>query len=269
MDQRVRAAARRVTPGPLRSAVRSGLGRYRLARGPTRGRDRALADEIAFWDRWLARNQEELESRLCGEMTRHAVRECLTRVEDGEVSIIDVGSGPLTTLGTKFPGKQVKLVAVDPLATEYEALLERRGVEPPVRPIPCAGEELLDRFAPESFDIAFSENALDHAVDPLRVIRNMIGVVKAGGFVVLDHGENTGYHAAYGQLHHWNFDEREGRCVLWRGGVEWDLGGEVSELATVECRREPRPPKPRDRIVCILQKHNPPDPADVYGEISG
>jgi SAM-dependent methyltransferase len=219
-----------------------------------RSRDRALADEVAFWERWMTRNQAELRSRLNSELAHDVVAECLIRIEEPEVAIIDVGSGPLTTLGTRFDGKRIRLTAVDPLAREYESVLERAKIEPPVPAIPCSGEELPERFDPESFDIAFSENALDHVVDPIRIVRNMVGLIRPGRYVVLDHQRNEAEHAAYGQLHQWNFDERDGRCVLWRGEREHDLERELSGIVSVECRRVRRPGKPRDRIVCVLQK---------------
>jgi len=35
-------------------------------------------------------------------------------------------------------------------------------------------------FEPETFDLTFARNALDHSYEPIRVIRNMIGLVKTG-----------------------------------------------------------------------------------------
>ncbi len=42
------------------------------------------------------------------------------------------------------------------------------------------GEQLLTMFEPETFDLTFARNALDHSYEPIRVIRNMIGLVKTG-----------------------------------------------------------------------------------------
>ena len=196
--------------------------------------------------------------RLRSDVARESVRDCLRQIKAQYVSMIDVGSGPLSTLGTRFPGKHVHLIAVDPLADEYNALLQRRGIDPPVRPIPCAGEDLLDHFAPASFHIAFSENALDHAADPVRVIRNMFELVKPAGFVILDHGRNTGEYAAYGQLHQWNFDERNGRCILWRGTHEHDLVKEFGGAAELHCRLQHAAPGSQERVICVLQRHPSP-----------
>jgi hypothetical protein len=50
-----------------------------------------------------------------------------------EVSILDVGAGPLTSLGTRWEGRTVSITAVDVLAKSYERLLAELGITPPVR----------------------------------------------------------------------------------------------------------------------------------------
>jgi SAM-dependent methyltransferase len=113
------------------------------------------------------------------------------------------------------------------------------GIIPPTRTLQCSGEELLEPFTPGSFDIAFSENALDHALDPLKIIRNMVAVVRPGDFVILNHAPDEGEHAGYGNVHQWNFRDEKGRCVLWRSGAEHDLS-EVLDSVTVHCGTEQR-----------------------------
>jgi hypothetical protein len=76
------------------------------------------------------------------------VRAELERSPADEISILDVGAGPLTWLGYRYSGKKLTIVPVDPLAAEYDRLLHEAGLEPPVRTIPVAGEELLEHFDP-------------------------------------------------------------------------------------------------------------------------
>jgi SAM-dependent methyltransferase len=102
-----------------------------------------------------------------------------------------------------------------------------------------AGERLLEHFGPEHFDIAYSRNALDHAVDPLGIVEQMLAVVRPGGHVVLRHVRNEAVRQAYVQLHQWNFDERDGRPVLWRPGREIDVAHALEGRARVECSVEP------------------------------
>lgn len=158
----------------------------------------------------------------------------LDRLERGHVRIIDIGAGPLTRLGTRYPGKTVEVVPVDPLAEEYDRLLSRFGVEPPVRTVKAHGERLLRSFAPASFDIAYAVNSLDHSYDPLLIIENMLSLVRPDGAVLLRHVRNEGERQRYVGLHQWNFDARDGDLVVWnhaashslRGAL--DLGGDVA-----------------------------------------
>jgi SAM-dependent methyltransferase len=243
----------RLVPNSFRPPLRAVLKRYRVTRGPARGRGRALKAEAAFWERWFALPEADLERRLDPGVDDSAVLECLSRLPGEEAAVLDVGAGPLSTLGTRAAGKRVRLTAVDPLADCYDETLAKVGVTPLVRTLRCSGEELLDRFEPASFDIAFAENALDHCVDPLRVIRNMVAVVRRGGFVILNHAPDEAEHASYGSVHQWNFRAEEGRCILWRPGSKHDLA-EALRGVTLHCRTEKR--LDRERVVCLIERHD-------------
>jgi SAM-dependent methyltransferase len=150
--------------------------------------------------------------------------------------IIDVGSGPLTAVGKTHPGKTISVTAVDPLASAYNRLMDEEGIEPPVRPIEGSGEKLLETFKPDSFDIAYALNAVDHAYDPVRVIENMLAVVRAGGYVVLVHRRREALRNCYRHLHQWNFEIRDGDLVIWRGTKDtYNMTEMLGPNATVEC----------------------------------
>jgi SAM-dependent methyltransferase len=250
----LRSCVKSAIPRPLEPLVRSVLTRYRLARGPLRSRERALRLEVEFWERWIRRGGVNLEERLANTLTDSAVVHCISRIDETEVMILDVGAGPLTTLGTDFPGKRIALTAVDPLADEYDQVLRECDITPPVITTLCAGEDLVKRFGPDHFDIAFSENALDHTPEPLTILQTMLAVVKPGRYVVLNHFHNEGDHASYGQLHQWNFDERAGRCWLWRDREHYDLSEILFGKATIECWRERRSREVRERVLCIITR---------------
>ena len=132
----------------------------------------------------------------------------------GEMSILDVGAGPLTDLGKRLPGRTVEIVAVDPLADVYRELLSDAGLVAPVPTLRCAGEELRDRFDEGRFDVVYARNAVDHAVNPLLVIENMLAVAKVGGFVALRHRPREGERRKYTLLHQWNVDLAHSDLVL-------------------------------------------------------
>ena len=122
-----------------------------------------------------------------------------------EIHILDVGAGPLTYLGRKFHGKQINITAVDPLADEYDKILAKYQVQPLIRTEKLAGEELTTRFQPNTFDLVFARNSIDHSYDPERVILQMIEVVKPGRYVLLEHLPNEASKHHYIGLHQWNF----------------------------------------------------------------
>jgi SAM-dependent methyltransferase len=196
--------------------VRFDVGRRLLWRTRTQS-------EVDFWAGWLrgAPGTEQWasdrESRLdpAAEIRDPLVRAELERMPAQEISILDVGAGPLTSLGYRYPGKTLTITAVDPLADRYERLLREAGLEPPVRTIAVAGEALVEHFGPGSFDIAYATNALDHSAEPLTIIANMVTVVRPGGAVLLRHKRNEGESARYGGLHQWNFDVADDRLIVW------------------------------------------------------
>lgn len=201
-----------------------------------RGRKR---NEIDFWARWLSgapgteQWADDRESRLNPEteIRDPVVRAELDRNPSEEISILDVGAGPLTWLGYRYPGKKLKIVPIDPLADDYDELLREAGLDPPVRTICVAGETLLEHFQPRSFDIAYATNALDHSADPLTIISNMATVVVPGGVVILRHKRNEGASARYSGLHQWNFDTVDDRLILWNEAAEVDVGAALDGVA--------------------------------------
>jgi SAM-dependent methyltransferase len=152
---------------------------------------------------------------------------------DDKVSILDVGAGPLTILGKRYPGKSLRITPVDALAHDYDRLLAEFAIDPPVRTRFCPGEELLKRFSPESFDIAYARNSLDHSYDPGAIVRNMVAVVRKNGFVVLRHVRQEGEHQNYSGFHQWNFDVENGHLVLWNRVKKRDLTEELRPVAEV------------------------------------
>jgi SAM-dependent methyltransferase len=217
---------------PRRALVRFGLVRRLLWR--TRAKS-----EVDFWAGWLTgapgteQWADDRELRLAPEteIRDPLVRAELERIPAEEISILDVGAGPLTSLGYRYPGKTLTIVPVDPLAEDYARLLRDACLDPPIRTIAVAGEALLEHFASRRFDIAYASNSLDHSADPFTIISNMVSVVRAGGIVLLRHKRNEGESARYGGLHQWNFDAVDGSLLLWNNAVEVNVSAALEERA--------------------------------------
>jgi SAM-dependent methyltransferase len=222
--------AHRVSPPmwrtlPRRALMHLGLGRKLWWRA-------RKVREVDFWAAWLAGAPgteewwSDRESRFTPdtEIGDPLVRAELERNPAEEISILDVGAGPATKLGFRFPGKTLTIVPVDPLADEYERLLRDAKLDPPIRTIRVAGEALLEHFGSRRFDIAYATNSLDHSADPLTIISNMAAVVRPGGVVLLRHKRNEGESAQYEGLHQWNFDVADDSLLLWNNAVVVNVG---------------------------------------------
>jgi SAM-dependent methyltransferase len=187
------------------------------------------SSEVDFWAAWLvgAPGTEEWtsdrESRLAPDtqIRDPLVRAELERNPAEEVSILDVGAGPMTSLGYRYPGKKLTIVPVDPLADEYDRLLRDR----------VAGEELREHFGSRRFDIAYAVNSLDHSADPFAIISNMVAVARSGGIVLLRHKRNEGESAQYGGLHQWNFDVDHDSLLVWNNAVVVNVGSALEGRA--------------------------------------
>jgi SAM-dependent methyltransferase len=202
-----------------------------------------LADELAHWRRWLAEGSTAFvgqfddyawrtspDSLLQAHHTRHLER----HAPPGRiVHILDVGAGPLTAVGKQWPGRFVEITAVDALAESYDAVLAEAGLVPLVRTTYAEAERLTERFAPDSYDLVYCQNALDHVYDPLQSIREMLAVVKRGHAVVLLHTINEAEHQGYGGLHQWNLCADGKEFVLWNREQRISVAQVLASVAEV------------------------------------
>lgn len=184
--------------------------------------DDSVGHEVDFWDGWISQryNNEAAWNNLL-DPNRH-IEYWMSRYIDAppgsEVKILDVGAGPLTGMPRKWNDRTVILRAVDPLADQYRAAIEKLGVVPPTWTERCDGERLTDLFPENEFDLVHAANCLDHSYDPIRVFRQIVSVLKPGCYGLLEHGQNEAVFEQYVGLHQWNFDEVDGEFVVWRPG---------------------------------------------------
>jgi SAM-dependent methyltransferase len=161
------------------------------------------------------------------------ISEYLDSPPGSEVSILDVGAGPLTNIGTRWEGRAVSITAVDVLAESYNYLLAEFGITPPVRTESGEVEQLTELFPPNHFDLVHIANALDHSYDPLRGIQQMLEVVKPGHYVLLLHKVNEAENANYEAFHQWNFCAEEGRFIIWNRQTRLCVNEALGDTAEV------------------------------------
>jgi SAM-dependent methyltransferase len=239
--------------------VRRALGRQarRLGwgRGPRSQWSSGLASEIRYWRGYLESRggnwPEEFAARLdrSGRMLDPFLARHLPP-DQTRSRILDVGSGPLSILGYPVApdGRTIDLVATDALAMQYGEMLKEFELVPASVPIAVGVEDLSSRFGEGEFDLVHMRNALDHCADPLLGIRQMIHVVRPGGYVLLQHYPNEADHANYTGLHCWNIDERAGRLYLSRPPEVIDVAAQLAGAAELRTWRDER------WIYCAIQR---------------
>lgn len=178
--------------------------------------------ELKFWDKWVADKCEgvwgdEFERRFNPETeVRGHHQEILDLYYSAGMSILDVGSGPVSNIGYQYNGNKLDLTASDPNADAYNKLLDSNNLMPPVRTTRASGESLSSDFSQE-FDWVNCDNALDHAVDPNNALQEMVKVLKPGGVISLFHEIDEGVNEGYRGYHKWNL------CPIGTNGFAiWD-----------------------------------------------
>jgi len=200
-----------------------------------------LPIEMTFWEWALkdnGKNWDQGEWRNCTNPDlelQQELKDLIPAPPGAIVRILDVGSGPLTRVGKKWSGREVQISPVDPLGDQYNALMARLSLKPLVAPIQGDGEKLLDLFQPDTFDLGYASNSLDHSYDPIAAIQQMLAVVKPGHFVYLWHATNEGVKAHYSGLHQWNFNVRKDEFVLSDGKHTQSVTEACKGLAEVTC----------------------------------
>lgn len=228
-----------------------------------------MGSEIHFWSDVIRHKggtwAEEFRSSL--DPTRSIDPELghiIARLGKSEVSILDVGSGPLTSLGQLWPDVRVFLTAADPLADTYSRILDDYGISPPIQTVFATAEDLSSFFEPCSFDIVHCCNALDHSFDPVRGINEMLRVAKVGGVVFLRHCRNEADQQEYWGLHQWNFDIVDGRFVIWNRSHRIDVANILPVRATISARVEDKSDVP---IFVEITKEQEFDQHDNYKDL--
>lgn len=204
--------------------------------------------EVGFWGSWMESKgsawPEDFKGRfspatpLRSELTSNA--RLLERFPDSAASrvlVLDCGAGPVTGVGYTWGERSVTVMAVDPLAKEYNQLLRTKfDLAPPVWTQYAPVESLSKHFSASFYDIVHMRNALDHSADPLLGLGEMLYVARPGAPVFLSHARNVAMFEHKVGFHQWNLDCVDETFVIWQEeSSKVDVQEHFRGKAVVEC----------------------------------
>ena len=202
-----------------------------------------LSEEVQYWrslfDRsfpnqnWVSAFHERLSTNT---NFPHHLGQLVNHIDSDIIRVLDVGSGPISRLGTLSDNREIEITAIDPLAEHYGRLFDEFGIVPRLRTSNGCAERLSELFPKNYFDLIYCRNALDHSYDPLLGIFEMVRVCKIDSYCWLQHAINEGENQSYRGLHQWNFSPRGTDLIISGrpGTPETSLRKALAGVAVIE-----------------------------------
>lgn len=116
------------------------------------------------------------------------------------VTILDIGSGPFTTMGTEHSITKIIITAADDDAKIYNKMIADAGIKSLVN-IEYQDMENIT-YPDNSFDIVCCQNAIDHTKDAIKAVNEFCRVSKT--WVYMKHFPDSGARWNYKNGHFWN-----------------------------------------------------------------
>jgi ubiquinone/menaquinone biosynthesis C-methylase UbiE len=156
----------------------------------------------------------KMKHKKCKESIRY-VLEYLEKEVNKELRVVEVGCGPTSQFYAEdLADKQLNVITVDPLAKVYRRLHEQYKTGYNIRCIEGYGENLDKLFEEQTFDLVYSQNAIDHSMNPQLFVKNMCRILKVGCYLVLFGFIKEGTKANWIGLHQWDIEAKNGELLL-------------------------------------------------------
>ncbi|WP_425099548.1 hypothetical protein [Tropicibacter sp. S64] len=219
--------------------------------------------EVGFWDRWITGRGDKWPGDFRRRTDPDApltplVLDLLPHLDldrSRPVKMLDIGSGPLSYVGYTHPEYEIDLTVVDPLSQEYNRLLDSVGITGVPRTQPGYFETALADFGPEAFDLVWCFNSLDHSIDPIIGLFNLLSVIRIGGGLIFSFCPNEAEHGKYKGLHQWNLDVTpQDGLILTQMGRTVRLQGLIDQQRVVLRHVSDRNDKQKARATFMLRK---------------
>jgi SAM-dependent methyltransferase len=122
------------------------------------------------------------------------------------LKVMDIGCGPVSLLRWGAIQGYITITGVDPNLDMYAVVLARHGLDalPKMRcdrEINGFAEDLDDLLPDNDFDVIYTQNALDHTQDPVRVLENISRKLAPHGVVAFQVATREGTRQNWDQFH--------------------------------------------------------------------
>lgn len=223
--------------------------------------------EIGFWRNWVLSEggkwPEDFKRRTDPEtplidVVQHQLDD-MKFDQTGPAEVLDIGSGPLSLLGYSIPDKPVNLTLLDPLAKAYNSILDKAGIEGLPRPQEGFFETALGQLGANRFHVVWCRNSLDHSLDPLLGLYNLIALCRPGGRLVLSFHPNEAGTGNYQGLHQWNLSRSNDKILLGQKGLEFDLSPLLFQQEILSVTQQGEHDNDKGGVTVILQKTRDPN----------
>ena len=192
---------------------------------------KGIASEYRYWNNYFETHKDTEIFRA--RMSQHPDFTDMSIIDDSIRNCLDVGAGPISTLGNKLNDRELDLVAIDPLADLYNTILGNYGIQPYCRTQFGISECISDFFEKDYFDLVYIRNALDHSFWPINAILQMIYVTRLNHNVVLFHRINEAERRNYGGFHQWNITIEGKNILLWNKTEKININSTLSYITNI------------------------------------
>lgn len=199
-----------------------------------------ITEEIEWWWHFLTVYDRETVRNWRANAEKAFPFDPLLQEGEQTASVLNIGSGPCSTLPRITKLRDLEVVDMDPLASAYNFLTEALEIEGR-NEIVFGAVEILTRLQPErTFDFIAAKNCLDHAYDVPKGLEQMALVLGENGAILLEHWENEAELQNYTGLHKWNIEVQAGRLRIWNRESEHLFDHEVWGFELLHNRSERR-----------------------------
>jgi SAM-dependent methyltransferase len=205
-----------------------------------------LLAEVKFWIQDVAQDSGRYHDSYINDRSNNKAFDCKHlngSVYDNSV-VMDVGCGLCSQYGNLTATGKIKLVAVDPLAHQYNEInkiaLDKNKSNDKI--VQFGLFEYLDAFYSNNYaDIILIDNALDHCFDPVKSIVSCLQVLKVNGAISMMHTIREAVNQNYKDLHQWNLDSNDkSEFIIWNNNGFINVTKKLKEYADITVIKEKR-----------------------------